>query len=43
MAFVNTILGILIAGNTDKKSSFTCNIEKSEDDKNHFWLLKCKG
>ena len=43
MAFANTLLGILIARNTDKKSNFTCNIEKSEDDKNHFWLLKCKG
>ena len=43
MAFANTLLGILIARNTDKKSNFTCNIEKSEDDKNHCWLLKCKG
>ena len=40
IAFSNTLLGILIARNTDKKSNFTCNIEKSEDDKNHFWLLK---
>ena len=40
MAFANTLLGILIARNTDKKSNFTCNIEKSEDGKNHFWLLK---
>lgn len=43
IAFSNTLLGILIARNTDKKSNFTGNIEKSEDDKNHFWLLKCKG
>ena len=43
MAFANTLLGILIARNTDKNSNFTGNIEKSEDDKNHFWLLKCKG
>ena len=40
MAFANTLLGILIARNTDKKSNFTCNIEKSEDDENHFWLLR---
>lgn len=43
MAFANIILGILIAKNIDNKSNFICNIEKSEDDKNHFWLLKCKG
>lgn len=43
MAFANTLLGISIARNTDTKSNFTCNIEKSEDDKNHFWLLKRKG
>ena len=43
IAFSNTLLGILIARNTDKKSNFICNIEKSEDDKNHCWLLKCKG
>ena len=40
IAFSNTLLGILIARNTDKKSNFTCNIEKSEDDENHFWLLR---
>ena len=40
MAFANTIIGILIARNTNKKNNFTCNIEKSEDDKNHFWLLR---
>ena len=43
IAFSNTLLGMLIARNTDKKSNFICNIEKSEDDKNHCWLLKCKG
>ena len=43
MAFANIILGKLIAKNIDNKSNFICNIEKSEDDKNHFWLLKCKG
>ena len=40
MAFADTLLGILIARNTDTKSNFTCNIEKSENDKNHFWLLR---
>ena len=42
MAFANTLLGILIARNIGKKCSLNCNIEKSEDDENHFWLLKCK-
>ena len=43
IAFSNTLLGILIVRNTGKKCSFNCNIEKSEDDKNHFWLLKQIG
>ena len=42
IGFSNTLLGILIARNIGKKCSLNCNIEKSEDDENHFWLLKCK-
>lgn len=41
-AFGNTVLGILLAKNPKKKISLTCNMEESEDGKNHFWLLKSK-
>ena len=40
MAFGNTVLGILLAGNPDKKTSLSCNVENTEDGQNHFWLLK---
>ena len=42
IAFANTILGVLLAKNPGKKRSLYCNIEKSADDQNHFWLLKRK-
>ncbi len=42
IAFANTILGVLLAKNPGKKRSLSCNIEKSADDQNHFWLLKHK-
>lgn len=43
MAFANTLLGILLSRNPDKKASLACNIEKSDDNDNHFWLLKRKA
>ena len=43
IGFSNILLGTLIARNTGKKCSFNCNIEKSENDKNHLWLLKQIG
>lgn len=39
-AFGNTILGILLARNPEKKRSLTCNMEESKDGKNHFWMLR---
>ena len=39
-AFGNTILGMLLARNPDKRKSLTCNMEDSQDGQNHFWLLK---
>lgn len=41
-AFGNTILGILLARNPEKKKSISCNVGDSDDGKNHFWLLKRK-
>ena len=40
IAFANTILGILLARNLGKKKSLACDIEKSDDGKNHFFFLK---
>ena len=42
IAFANTILGVLLARNPEKKKSLACDIEKSEDGQNHFWFLKRK-
>lgn len=42
MAFANTILGVLLMRNPEKKRSLACDVEKSEDNQNHFWLLKRK-
>ena len=44
-AFVNTALGMLLNCNPkdpDSKRSLSCNVSDSNDDKNHFWLLKHK-
>ena len=41
-AFGNTILGILLAREPEKKKSLSCNMEDSHDGQNHFWLLKRK-
>lgn len=41
-AFANTILGVLLARNPEKKKGPACDIEKSEDGQNHFWFLKRK-
>lgn len=40
VAFANTILGVLIARNPEKKRNLACTVDKSEDHQNHFWLLK---
>ena len=41
-AFGNTILGILLARNPNKRRSLTCNMGVTTDGENHFWLLKKK-
>lgn len=41
-AFGNTVLGILLAENPEKKISLSCNLEDSRDGQTHFWLLKRK-
>lgn len=41
-AFVNTVLGMLIDKNPDKKRKLGCNVTFSKDGKNHFWLLKLR-
>jgi len=43
MAFANTILGVMLARNPEKQKSLSCNVELSEDNHNHFWLLKHKA
>ena len=40
--FMNTILGILLAENSGKKINLSCNVEKTDDGQNHFWLLSRK-
>ena len=39
-AFGNTILGILLARDPEMKRSLSCSVGDSQDDQNHFWLLK---
>lgn len=39
-AFGNTILGILLARNPNKRRSLTCSMGETADGANHFWLLK---
>lgn len=39
-AFLNTILGILLARNPSKERNLSCNIGASQDGQNHFWLLR---
>ncbi|MBO4290842.1 MAG: MerR family transcriptional regulator [Lachnospiraceae bacterium] len=41
-AFANTMLGILCRMNHDKQMSLKCSVIRSEDEENHFWLLKSK-
>ena len=43
MAFASTLMGLILTKNPDKNCSFTCNIEKSKDNKNHFRVFKIKG
>ena len=43
MAFASTLMGLILTKNTDKNCGFTCNIEKSKDNKNHFRVFKIKG
>lgn len=42
IAFANTLLGVLLAENSAKKTSLAYNMEKSGDGQNHLWLLKRK-
>ncbi len=42
-AFANTLLGILCLKNKNKKMSLKCNVIHSDNDKNHFWMLKKKS
>ena len=39
-AFGNTILGVLLARNPNKRRSLSCNMGVTTDGENHFWLLK---
>ncbi len=41
-AFGNTILGVLLARNPNKRRSLSCNMGVTTDGENHFWLLKKK-
>ena len=43
VAFVSTLMGLILTKNPDKNCGFTCNIEKSKDNKNHFRVFKTKG
>ena len=43
MAFASTLRGLILTKNPDKTCGFTCNIEKSKDNKNHFRVFKTKG
>ena len=43
VAFVSTLMGLILTKNPDKTCGFTCNIEKSKDNKNHFRVFKIKG
>ena len=43
MAFASTLMGLILTKNPDKNCGFTCNIEKSKDNKNHFRVFKIKG
>ena len=42
-AFANTLLGILCMKNQDRKMNLKCNVISSDDESNHFWLLKFKS
>ncbi|MBQ8952485.1 MAG: MerR family transcriptional regulator [Clostridia bacterium] len=42
-AFANTVLGILLLKNPGRRKTLACEVEKSEDGKNHFWFLKKKS
>ena len=43
VAFMNTMLSILLARNPGKQKTLTCNVDKSKDGRNHFWFLKRKA
>ena len=43
VAFVSTLMWLILTKNPDKNCGFTCNIEKSKDNKNHFRVFKTKG
>lgn len=42
MMFCNVNLGYVLEQNEGKSLKLACNVTNSEDDKNHFWLLKAK-
>ena len=43
VAFVSTLMWLILTKNPDKNCGFTCNIEKSKDNKNHFRVFKTRG
>ena len=43
VAFANTMLGMLLKDNPGKKRNLGCNVMHSDDNQNHFWLLKRKS
>lgn len=42
LAFANTMLGIILEKNGGKHTNIGCSVTPSEDETNHFWLLKRK-
>lgn len=42
MAFCNVILGYVLDQNKGKSLQIACNCNKTQDEENHFWLLKAK-
>ena len=43
IAFSSTFLNLLLMRNPGPNKSFVCNVDKSEDGQNHFWLYQKNG
>ena len=42
IAFLNVIMGCVLDQNEGASLKLNCNVTESNDDRNHFWLLKEK-